>query len=165
MKDKIISLLLVLIIVLKLVDLQDDFSNAAHITHLVQESVLILLSSGLFCYLIIDIIRRSRSSARLTLQLQQTQNQVGKLNQEIQITKTAFLRAIDTQFDLWELTSTEREVALMLIKGYSVIEIATLRQKSEKTIGNQTSSVYRKADVQGRHELAGLFFEEIIPLT
>jgi DNA-binding CsgD family transcriptional regulator len=34
--------------------------------------------------------------------------------------------------------------------------------KSEKTVGHQASAVYKKANVQGRHELAALFFEELI---
>jgi len=32
-------------------------------------------------------------------------------------------------------------------------------QKSEKTVRNQASSVYKKAQVSGRHELAAIFFE------
>ena len=76
--------------------------------------------------------------------------------------KKAFFTAIDSQFDEWRLTPTEKEIALLLVKGLSNYEIAKVRGKSEKTVRHQSSAVYEKANVQGRHELAALFFEELV---
>ena len=41
--------------------------------------------------------------------------------------------AIDEQFKLWNLTEAEREVALLLLKGLSLKEIAQVRSTSERT--------------------------------
>ena len=41
--------------------------------------------------------------------------------------------AIETQFSRWNLTEAEREVALLLLKGLSLKEIAAIRASSERT--------------------------------
>lgn len=43
-------------------------------------------------------------------------------------------KAIEEQFGRWDLTEAEREVALLLLKGLSLKEIAAMRATSERTI-------------------------------
>lgn len=66
---------------------------------------------------------------------------------------------INEQFDDWNLTRAEKEVALLLIKGYSSKLVADLRGTSEKTVRQQASSVYAKAKLEGRAELAAFFWK------
>ena len=70
---------------------------------------------------------------------------------------------IDRQFVAWSLSPAEREIASLLLKGLSHKEIATLRQVSEATVRQQARGVYRKAGVDGRHELAAFFLEGLLP--
>jgi DNA-binding NarL/FixJ family response regulator len=56
----------------------------------------------------------------------------------------------------------EREVALLLVKGLSSNEIATVRATSERTVRQQSQAVYRKAGVAGRAELAAFFLEDLL---
>ena len=49
-----------------------------------------------------------------------------------------------------------------MLKGLSFREIAELRETREKTVRQQASSVYRKAGVAGRNELAAWFFEDML---
>ena len=70
--------------------------------------------------------------------------------------------AIDAQFDRWALSSAEREVALLLLKGLSHKEIAPLRGCSERTVRHQARAVYRKAGLAGRIELAAFFLEDLL---
>jgi len=70
--------------------------------------------------------------------------------------------AIDAQFDRWELSSAEREVALLLLKGLAHKEIADLRGTGEKTVRQQALTVYRKAGLSGRAELSAFFLEDLL---
>jgi len=64
--------------------------------------------------------------------------------------------------DLWALTPSERNVALFVIKGLSIAEIAGLRHTEEGTIKMQCNAIYSKAGVSGRQQLLSLFIEELM---
>lgn len=49
-----------------------------------------------------------------------------------------------------------------MLKGLSFREIAQLRDTREKTMRQQASSVYRKAGVSSRNQLAAWFFEDML---
>jgi DNA-binding NarL/FixJ family response regulator len=53
-----------------------------------------------------------------------------------------------------ELTPSERAVAVELVIGLSYGEIATLRGSATRTIAAQAASIFRKARVSGRRQLA-----------
>lgn len=69
---------------------------------------------------------------------------------------------IDEQFERWQLTPAEREVALLLLKGLSSKEIASVRETSERTARQQATAVYKKAGLSGRAELAAWFLEDLL---
>jgi DNA-binding NarL/FixJ family response regulator len=71
-------------------------------------------------------------------------------------------RVVKQQFESWQLTQTEQEVAMLLLKGLSFKEIAALRNTLEKTVRQQASSIYRKSGVSGRHELSAWFIEDYL---
>ncbi len=71
-------------------------------------------------------------------------------------------RAIDAQFDAWQLTPAEREVALLVLKGRSHKQIARLTGRSERTVRQHAASVYQKAALGGRAELAAFFLEDVM---
>jgi len=73
-----------------------------------------------------------------------------------------FLDIIEAKFDDWELTASEREIAYLLIKGFSVQEIGRLRETRPGTIKSQSNAIYRKANVRGRSELAAYFVEDLL---
>jgi DNA-binding CsgD family transcriptional regulator len=70
--------------------------------------------------------------------------------------------AIEAQFSRWNLTDAEREVALLLVKGLSLKEIATVRATSERTVRAQARSLYAKAGVTGRAALSAFFLEDLL---
>ncbi|MFN3164676.1 MAG: helix-turn-helix transcriptional regulator [Pseudohongiellaceae bacterium] len=78
------------------------------------------------------------------------------------------LDVMRAQFTNWQLSASEVDVALLLIKGLSMKEIATARNVKEKTVRTQAASVYAKSGHAGRHELAAHFIEDLmsaIPLV
>jgi DNA-binding CsgD family transcriptional regulator len=70
--------------------------------------------------------------------------------------------AIETQFSQWNLTEAEREVALLLLKGLSLKEVATVRAVSERTVREQARSIYSKAGLTGRAALSAFFLEDLL---
>jgi DNA-binding NarL/FixJ family response regulator len=69
---------------------------------------------------------------------------------------------IEQEFDAWNLTVAEREVALLLLKGLRLKEIADARGTSERTVRQQAQAVYKKAGLEGRSELAAFFIEDFM---
>lgn len=70
--------------------------------------------------------------------------------------------SIDQQFEAWTLTKSEKEVALLLIKGFSFKEIATMRQTAEKTTRSQAAEIYAKSGLAGRTQLSAFFLEDLL---
>ncbi|MGI8740294.1 MAG: helix-turn-helix transcriptional regulator [Gammaproteobacteria bacterium] len=70
--------------------------------------------------------------------------------------------AIEAQFSRWNLTDAECEIALLLLKGLSLKEIATVRATSERTVRTQARSLYSKAGLTGRAGLSAFFLEDLL---
>ncbi|MCB0391455.1 MAG: response regulator transcription factor [Bdellovibrionales bacterium] len=71
-------------------------------------------------------------------------------------------QSIDTQLEKWDLTKSEKEVAFLLIKGFSLKEIAEYRSTAEKTTRAQATSVYAKSGLSGRSQLSAFFLEDLL---
>lgn len=69
--------------------------------------------------------------------------------------------SIDLQLDAWKLTNSEKEIAFLLIKGYSLKEIAEIRNTAEKTARAQSTSIYSKSGLAGRNQLSAFFLEDL----
>ncbi|MEW8587204.1 MAG: helix-turn-helix transcriptional regulator [Candidatus Thiodiazotropha sp.] len=69
---------------------------------------------------------------------------------------------IAKQFGEWSLTTAEREVGLLILKGMSYKEIAVMRDVSEKTVRQQAHAIYRKAKLSGRAALSAFFLEDLL---
>ena len=69
---------------------------------------------------------------------------------------------IDRQLGDWQLTAAEREVALFMLKGLRHKEIAALRGTSERTVRQQALTIYKKAGLDGRTDLAAFFLEDLL---
>lgn len=73
-----------------------------------------------------------------------------------------FLDLLQERFAQWGLTPAEADVAMFAIKGFSIQEIALMRQTSDGTVKAQTNAIYRKAGVTGRPQLLSLVIEDLI---
>lgn len=69
---------------------------------------------------------------------------------------------IDAQFTQWSLTPTEKEVALLLLKGLGHKQAASVLGRSERTVRQHAVAVYRKSGCAGRAELAAFFLEDLL---
>lgn len=105
----------------------------------------------------------------ITLVLFSELKHVSRLIKEVMVekSKTArlageLLTVMHGQFERWGLSSSETEVAILLIKGLSMKEIASVRDVKEKTVRHQATSIYAKSGFSGRHELAAHFIEDLM---
>ena len=85
-----------------------------------------------------------------------------QLEDQIKVASGAFTEVMEARFQSWSLTSAEREIAILAIKGFSIAEMADLRKTKQGTVKAQCASVYRKADVAGRLQLLSIFLDALM---
>ncbi|MFT4768291.1 MAG: DNA-binding CsgD family transcriptional regulator [Glaciecola sp.] len=130
--------------------------------HLVQEWVLLELSACGCVYLIVDIRRRTSGTQHLNHNLTPSDAKLASLSAELRDARHAYSSTVQEQCLAWALTSSEQQVALLLLKGLSLQEIAAVLETREKTVRQQTSNIYGKAGLEGRHALAAWFLQDFV---
>ncbi|MEM9577081.1 MAG: helix-turn-helix transcriptional regulator [Pseudomonadota bacterium] len=71
---------------------------------------------------------------------------------------------IGWQFESWGLTSAERDVATLSLKGLKISEIAEYRGSREGTVKAHLNSIFTKAGVSSRTELLATCLDSFIDL-
>lgn len=71
-------------------------------------------------------------------------------------------QSIDEQLTKWELTKSEKEVAFLLLKGFSFKEVGEVRGTAEKTARSQSAVIYSKAGLSNRSQLSAFFLEDLL---
>jgi len=130
--------------------------------HLFFEAVFVLGCLGSVAYLWAGWMGARRSLARVERALSEQgadrdawRRKTGKLLRGLG-------EEISRQLEAWSLTPAEREVALLLLKGYGHKEIAALLGRSERTVRQHAVAVYRKSGLSGRAELSAFFLEDLL---
>ncbi|AMS29753.1 MAG TPA: hypothetical protein DIU09_02305 [Hyphomonadaceae bacterium] len=70
-------------------------------------------------------------------------------------------KQISAELSRWALSDTEKDIAWLILKGFSFIEIAEMRQRSERTIRQQACAIYAKSGLRNRAELSAFFLEDL----
>jgi len=155
----------VLIGVLAAVDVLADLAEGTTTLHVVTEVAVIVVALGGVMAIgwgLVSETRTARSKALdLSGRLAGSRREALEWRQKAQSLLLGLGKEIDRQFTTWSLSDAEKEVALLLLKGYSHKEVARLRTVSEATVRQQARAVYHKAGVAGRNELAAFFLEDL----
>lgn len=85
-----------------------------------------------------------------------------RMEDRLRTASGAFLDLLEESFSGWGLTPSERDVALLAIKGLSISEIAQLRNTRDGTVKAQCAAVYRKAGVGSRAQLLSHFIDDLM---
>lgn len=118
------------------------------VDHNLVESILVValaLALGVIALQIMRLLREHRLS-----------------KDSVKIASGELLTVIQGRFEEWQLSPSESEIALLLIKGFSAQEIADLRDTRPGTVKSQSSTIYQKAGVRGRNELVAYFVEDLL---
>lgn len=76
--------------------------------------------------------------------------------------RTGFDKVLMAKFLDWDLTKSEREIAILAIRGLSIAEIALHRKTKEGTVKSHLHHVYVKASVGSRSELLAMLMDELL---
>ncbi len=143
-------------------DFLHDHSSGATFEHIWQEMLMFGLTIiGIVAQSIkIRNQKKKLSEIKTELELAKIKNHDWK--QKTESAAAQIRQMIDDQFGLWHLSQSEKEVALLLIKGFSMKEIAEIRSTHEKTVRQQSVNIYKKSSLSGRQQLAAFFLEDIL---
>ena len=122
-----------------------------------KDEALLHIIIELFVFLAITVVLfgEIRRLKQVKVELSEEKSRTARLSGEL-------LAVMLNQFVQWGLSRSESDIALLLIKGLSMQEIADLRQVKEKTVRQQATSVYAKSGYAGRHELVAHFIEDLM---
>ena len=122
-----------------------------------KDEALLHIIIELFVFLAITVVLfgEIRRLKQVKVELSEEKSRTARLSGEL-------LAVMRNQFVQWGLSRSESDIALLLIKGLSMQEIADLRQVKEKTVRQQATSVYAKSGYAGRHELVAHFIEDLM---
>ena len=126
----------------------DAFDHVEKISSHVYMEALILIG------ILFLIARHVITINKLKRSLETEQVRVEKLTGEL-------TSHIQKQFDDWNLSASEQEVAWLMIKGFSFADIATVRSVKEKTIRQQATNIYAKTETNNRSEFSAWFVEDL----
>ncbi len=162
LKTIAIILILLIVIVSNAFDLINDFTTEETAWHIIEESIVITLALTLITYLIINLKRHAVNLQQLRQELESTEYSLEQSNTLIHNARKEYSNVIHQQFDDWQLSQSQQQIALLLLKGLSFNEIAAIRETKEKTVRQQASEIYKKAGVAGRHAFSAWFFEDFL---
>lgn len=165
MKDRLIAIVILIIMVLNTFDVMTDVTLGVPMWHIVEESLIVLMSAVAAGYLIVDIRRRSRRLKALSNQLKLTKSELDTMHADARKARADFSEFVQRQFNDWGLSDGEKQVGLLLLKGLSLREIAAVRNTAEKTVRHQASAIYQKSGLEGRHTFSAWFLEDFMDVS
>ena len=152
----------VIVLIFSIFDMVSDFKSHYGMLHLGIDVVLI----SILIFALLTLLYRVKHLDQSIVKLQYAYFDIRKDAEKFQIEKSLLLKGfgecIDAQLEKWKLTQAEKEIALLLLKGFSHHEIADVRHTSERTVRQQSLNVYSKSGVRGRSDLAAYFLEDIL---
>lgn len=131
-----------------LADFREDGYAIASNIHLVVE---ILAAFALFAAIVFE-----------TRYLRRLLQHQAHLQESVSLATSAMHDIVLELFDQWKLTASEKDVAMLMVKGLRIGEIAGVRGSAEGTIKAHLNSIYRKSGTNSRAELLSLIIDPLM---
>ena len=151
------------------IDLATDLDGQTTLAHVALELAVVVIGFAAALRIALGLRRSARTAqelreeaARLAEDLRVTQLDAARWRSDAADLIAGLGAAIDAQLVRWGLSPAEAEIALLLLKGLSHKEVAQIRGVSETTVRQQARSIYRKAGLSGRNDLAAFFLEDLL---
>ena len=136
--------------------------DAAGIAIELSESLGLTITIAAIAWLTFQMYEMRRDRAALARDLVQSRAENVKWRENAKVQMEGVRLAIDAQFDAWQFTPAEKEIASLILKGCSHKQIADLRKSSDSTVRQQAQAIYRKSGLENRSELAAYFLDAIL---
>lgn len=160
---KVLCLILVLIVFFSALDIASDIKHHAPWLHIGMELGIISLSIiGLLALSLIVGNADSVSLPMIRKELDLANFEARKWREENKSLIRGLTVKIKSQFSDWGLTNAECEIGFLLLKGFSLKEIASFRNVSERTVREQAIKIYFKSKLNNRSELTAFFLEDLL---
>ncbi len=159
----VIRVVLIILTALAAIDLVDDMAEGDTFVMLLHDVLNFAIPCGLLLYIWkLEPLKSHQKRKRLLQVAQRQRTDLAQLSLVARKQVEGLAVFINAQFEDWELTRAENEVALLLLKGFSMREIAQLRGISERTARQQATTVYGKSGQNGRAGLSAYFLEDLL---
>ncbi|MCG6939475.1 MAG: LuxR C-terminal-related transcriptional regulator [Gammaproteobacteria bacterium] len=162
LKDIYLVLFFLVMMLASGIDLILDFMDGVTFIHAAHEVFIVVFSLIALAWLLFDIRRQANEIQELRRELSTRHKPKHSPEKYILEARSSLGSVINKQFDDWGLSNSEKEVGRLLLKGLSLKEIAAVRNTLEKTVRQQASAIYKKADLTGRHAFSAWFLEDIL---
>lgn len=157
-----IAITLLAISFLTLFDLITDLKEGVTWWHVSIEGIVAIVAGFGFIYLLKDTFRLKHIIADERLLTGKLVEENSKYKEQSRSYIEGLSSTIDRQLSSWELSKSEKEVAFLLLKGFSLKEVAEVRGTTEKTARTQSAAIYAKAGLSNRAQLSAFFLEDLL---
>lgn len=158
----ILTVIFLVIFSLLIIDIWEDLSSGASLTHVAFEAVILALTMvGVIIQWFI-YFNQKRDIKNLNINLDMARHDLNLYKSESKKFIEGLSQQIDDQLTQWKLSKAEKEIALLILKGLNNKEIAGIRNTSEKTVRQQVTAVLQKSKLSSRLELSAFFLEDLL---
>ena len=150
----------VLILTLEIVTEQDDVS----FFDLLVDAVALLLTVGAAVGVVLLIQRmpvQHEESMTLIRDLEIARAAGDNWRSKVRSHMAGIRIEMEKQFEEWGLTDAEQEIGLLILKGLSHKEVASLRGTAETTVRQRAKSIYDKSNLPGRTAFSAFFLDDV----
>lgn len=151
-----------LLLVLFWFDLAFDIKERDQIEHIAVEFLIyaVLIYVAYVAFVFYHLGRQALDDASKNIDV--TKHKLADAQQKNKQLQDGINASMQQTFIDWKLTIAEVDVAVLIVKGFSLVEIAHLRSTSERTVRDQAASIYHKAGLKNRIELMAYFVEDLL---
>jgi DNA-binding CsgD family transcriptional regulator len=161
-KEIVLILIFIIVVVSSGTDLVADLSHGATTDHIIKETIVVSISILSIAWLLIGLHNQRLEINALKQELEPVASPQESPRKYVLDERKKLRDVVTQQFSEWELTDSEINIGWLLLKGFSLKEIAMLRNTVEKTVRQQASSIYQKTGISGRHAFSAWFIEDIL---
>ena len=127
------------------------------------ETALILTGAGGVVLLVQRMHADHREKLELRTELEIARAEGRGWRNRVQSHVAGIGAEIERQFEAWGLSDAESEVGLLVLKGLTHKDIASLRGTAEATVRQQARAIYQKSGLPGKTAFTAYFLEDLLP--
>ena len=94
--------------------------------------------------------------------IRRTQRDMARMQRQIDVASGNYVSQLQSLYEEWGLSQSERDVTTYVMKGFSNAEVAELRGTSPATVKSQLNSIYRKSGCANRQQLISFLVEDML---
>ena len=143
-------------------EIVSEFAVGETFSEMADDLMRFLLSATVLAVFSYGYRTQQKELRKLRKQLSGFSGGLSRLEPKTERIASQYRSVMQRQFEAWQLTASEQDVVILMLKGLTFREIAELRETREKTVRQQASTIYRKAGVGSRNELAAWFLEDLL---